>query len=86
MWFNYNNKVLALCNEWYNNTWKAKCADQPTLELLIKEDFKSIRICKLPIEYVYINSLPNGQEPYVKVKNPVITHFQASRTTRRGIL
>ena len=86
MWFNYNEKVLALCKKWHQNTWNAKCADQLTMEYLVKNDFKSIRICKLPIEYCYINSLPGDKPPYVIVNNPVITHFQASRLARRGIL
>jgi len=84
MWLNYNDKVLALLEQWHINTWRAKCADQVTLELLMKNDFKDLRVCKLPIEYCYINSLPNGEAPYVEVKNPVITHFQASRMARRG--
>jgi len=86
MWFNYTPKVLALCNEWYKITWASKCADQTPLELLLKGDFKSIRTYELPLSYCYIHSLPGGKPPHVKVEKPVVTHFQASRTAKRGIL
>ena len=86
MWFNYNEKVVSFLEEWAKATWKAKCADQVTIEVLLKGDWKCLRICNLPIQYCYINSLPNGAPPYVQVLNPVITHFQASRIARKGIL
>ena len=86
MWFNYTEEVLALCHEWYKITWASKCADQPVIEGLLKASFNSIRVYELPLCYCYINSLPREQPVFVKLQNPVITHFQASRTTKRGIL
>jgi len=86
MWFNYTKEVLALCEEWYKVTWANKCADQIPLELALKDNFKSIRIYELPIEYCYIHTLPGEKLPHVKVDKPVIVHYQASRNCKRGIL
>lgn len=33
----------------------------------------------------YINSLPGDREPFVKVKNPIIVHYQKSRTLKKEV-
>jgi len=86
MWFNYNQDVVDLCNAWHKVCINNKCADQIPIENLLKAKFNNIRVCKLPLEYCFINSLPNGQAPFVNVKKPVITHYQASRTAKKGVL
>lgn len=86
MWFNYTEKVVAFLEEWSEATLKAQCADQVTIEILLKGQWNDLRVCKLPLEYCYINSLPGGKPPYVEVKHPVVTHFQASRKARKGII
>jgi hypothetical protein len=86
MWFNYNPDILKLCKIWSDACQRNKCADQKPLEYLLKDTYNHIRVCKLPVEYCYITSLPNGQPPFVDVKKPVISHFQASRSAKRGVL
>jgi len=36
-------------------------------------------IYELPLSYCFIKTLPNGQEPTVKIEQPVIIHNQVSR-------
>ena len=86
MWSNYNETVIKFLEQWAAVTWRSKCADQTTIEPLIKGEYKDLRVCQLPLEYCYINSMPSGQPPFVKVNHPVITHFQASRLAKRGVL
>ena len=43
------------------------------------------QILNLPIEYCYINSMPDGREPNIKIDNPTIVHFQKSRELKRQI-
>jgi len=83
MWFNYNNTIIAMVGEWYQHCSRNPGADQPPLEYLMKNRYKHLRVLDLPLEYCYINSMPDGKEPFNKVKNPVITHYQASRTCKR---
>ena len=47
-------------------------------------DYKE-QILNLPLAYCYINSLPDGREPHVKIDNPTIIHYQSSRTLKRQI-
>jgi len=86
MWINYSKRVLDLVYEWHTVCFNSRRADQPPFEHLIKNKYKDLRVFDLPLEYCYINSMPQGGEPHVKVEKPVITHFQASREAKRGEL
>lgn len=49
------------------------------------EKLPNIKIYKLPYEYCWINSLPNGNLPKVqRPENVIIEHFQASRCMRNN--
>ena len=79
------DKVKSLCKEWYNETIRTGAWEQRGLaRTLVKR--KDIKVYDLPIEYCWITSLPNGDSPHVKCDNPVIKHYQVSRTLKRGIL
>lgn len=69
--------------------WANACIASPdTWEQLLLQNtitYFSEHIYELPIEYCYINKLPDGQDPYVKVTDPVIVHYQASRELKRFI-
>jgi len=86
LWFNYNGKVITLLKEWDTICSAHNCADQLPLESLIQNKYQHIRKFDLPLDYVYITSLPDGKEPFVKVDKPVISHYQASRSAKRGLL
>ena len=53
MWFNYNETVLEFLEQWSADTWRSRCADQTTIEMLMKGEWKKLRVCKLPLEYCY---------------------------------
>lgn len=78
-----NSKVTAFVKEWLN-----ACITIPRLgehyhfERLITENKHGLRVFELPLSYAYIASLPSGKPPHVKVDNPVIVHYQASRKYR----
>jgi len=60
--------------------------DQQVLQNLLNKEFPDIKIYKLPYEYCWINSMPNGNKPFVKKpNNVVIEHFQVSRDLRNKI-
>jgi len=84
MWFNSSYKVAEMVSKWYMHCSNNPGADQPPLEHLMSNQFQHLRVFDLPLEYCYINTMPNGNEPFVKLDNPVITHYQASRSTRKA--
>lgn len=79
-----NKKVKKLVEDWFfeaNNTdiWEQKVLAQ------LLEKRSDIKIYNLPLEYCYIASLPDGQEPHIKLDNIVIKHFNVSRKYKRKI-
>ncbi len=82
LYFNYNEKVLKLVNKWIENHKINPHLPQSILGKIIKES-KDIKFYKLPLEYCYIKTLPNGKEPLVKL-SPIILHHQVSRKYRYG--
>jgi len=78
-----NDKIKDLCKEWAKQVKESGEWEQKVLQRLINK--RDIKVYPLPIEYCYIATLPNGKEPKVEVKKPIITHFQASRKCKRLI-
>lgn len=78
-----NERIKSLVAEWYKRAKTTSVWEQKILEQLLKER-PDIKVFQLPVEYCYIKTLPNGQEPVVKVK-PVILHHQMSREMKRTI-
>lgn len=83
MFFRNNDKVKALCREWYDlakntNEWEQKVLAKILL------DKPDIKVYNLPIEYCFLNSRPGGKEPLIDCE-PVITHYQVSREMKRKI-
>jgi hypothetical protein len=79
-----NIETKEVVGEWYHRAMNSSIWEQKCLEAIIKE--KNIPIYELPLEYCYINSLPGNKEPFIKIDNPVIKHFQASRKYRKLII
>jgi hypothetical protein len=76
-------QMKDLAAKWYNlasdySTWEQKCLDK-----VIKE--MNIKVFPLPIEYCWIQSLPDGSGPFIKCDNKVVVHFQSSRKYKRLI-
>jgi len=76
MWFRNNQKIRELCKEWYKKAMKTNNWEQKVLQEIISN--YNLKIYTLPIEYSYINTLPNGNRPLIKC-DPVIIHYQKSR-------
>lgn len=81
MYFRNRQIVKDLCAEWYAKAEDGNCWEQKILENIIRK--YPLKIYDLPISYCYIQTLPRGQEPYVKVELPVIIHHQVSRLLKR---
>lgn len=80
-----NKKVKEMCQQWYNMAMGVQEWEQKCLERLIKQN-SDIKVYKLPIDYTYIATLPDGSSPRVKVPNPIVIHHQASRRLKKRIL
>lgn len=83
MWIKNSEKMRQFVKEWYlladtTEMWEQKC-----LARLI-ETKKDLKTLPLPVEYCYIDSLPDGKEPLVKCE-PIILHHQASRKLKKQI-
>jgi hypothetical protein len=87
MWINSNIATRTMIAAWAKHCSANPGADQPPLEYLMNHQYNNLRIFELPLEYVWIDSLPNGDKPHVKPNGEVIIrHFQASRECKRKIL
>jgi len=83
MMFRNRPEVKKLCEEWYKKANETQQWEQQVLEKIIKN--YNLKVYELPIEYIYIDTLPNGSKPKVSDENVVIRHFQASREWKRKI-
>jgi len=72
-----------LVDDWIKETGIDK-PQQKVLQKIIERD--KIKVFELPLSYCYIETLPNGQKPNIKIENPVISHYQASRKTKNNRL
>lgn len=80
MVFRYNDRVLGLLDEWYQRAVETKVWEQKVLQQCI--GYHDLKKVILPLEYCFINSLPNGKQPHVSC-DPVIAHYQVSRYAKR---
>lgn len=85
MWIRNNDKMKAFVKEWYVRAETAGIWEQKILSQLLEERKDDIKIFPLPLEYCYIATLPDGKEPNIKIENPVIIHFQASRKLKKQL-
>lgn len=76
MFFRNNEKVHALCKEWYHMSLESYEWEQKVLQNIISNH--KLNIYELPLEYCYMKTRPGGLEPLVKL-DPVILHHQVSR-------
>jgi len=85
MFFKNCPKVIELVKIWKTKCDQSYrrngCTEQYILNEMLKDN-KDITVFNLPRTYCYINSLPNGNKPFIPLINPVIEHFQESRKHR----
>jgi len=84
MIFRNTANIQALCQEWYELAKTTPIWEQKVLAQIISK-YSQIKTYHLGIEYCYMTSLPDGREPRVQCQ-PVVKHYQASRTLKREIL
>ncbi len=77
LYFKNNEKIKILVDKWIELS-KTISPDQKSLEFAIKT-YNNINTIILPREYCYIETLPDGNKPFLIVENPIISHYQASR-------
>lgn len=76
MMFRYNNKVLAICNDYIQKCKDSSKMEQRVLQEVI-ENKEDIKIYQLPVEYCAVPKHDNKLPDYIK--EPVILHHQVSR-------
>jgi len=80
IYLTYNDKVLELLDRWIKrNSEGVPISEQHNLELSITDE----EVFLFPHEYCKIDNTPYQWNPILHVEDPVIEHFQASRTHRR---
>src|SRR3990167_2085091 len=81
-----NEKIKKLVEEWYFEANNYDMWEQKALAKVLERS-NNINIYPLPIEYIWINTLPNGTLPKLKPEGKIfIEHFQASRKYRKKII
>lgn len=83
LWLKNCSETKNLLLDWIDRVEKSTLWEQKVLHQIIKE--KNIQIFELPLDYCYINSLPNGNEPFIKLSKPIIKHNQVSRKLKSQI-
>uniref|UniRef100_A0A6M3KGG2 Putative nucleotide-diphospho-sugar transferase n=1 Tax=viral metagenome TaxID=1070528 RepID=A0A6M3KGG2_9ZZZZ len=83
MFLRNNDKIKELCKQWYDRANNNHEWEQKSLASVIVNS--EVKIFSLPLSYCYIKTLPSGEEPIVKIDNPTIVHFQASRRYKKVI-
>lgn len=79
-----NDKMKKIMNEWIDiNKKNPKIFDQDTLYTVLKNNFQKLDIQRLSLIYCKINGSKNSV--HKKIKNPVISHNQASRKLKGKI-
>jgi len=81
---NNRENVIKLVTQWRDEAQKVNEWEQKTLARIL-ENNKEIKVFELPLEYIYIKTLPDGRDPIVKIENPIIVHHQVSRYLKKVV-
>jgi hypothetical protein len=76
------SRIVDMLSIWSQESVLTRMWEQKVLQRVLG-DFFDIKVYHLPLDYCYIKTLPQGQEPYVKIEHPVIAHHQVSRQLKR---
>ena len=83
IWLRNNEKMRNIVKLWYEKAIQYNSWEQKVLAEVLEQ--QKIKIFELPIEYCFLNTLPDGSSPKVQCDKIVIKHFQASRKYKRLI-
>jgi len=79
-----NEKMKKIMYEWIEiNKKNPKTYDQDTLYTILKRNFQEIEIQRLPLKYCKING--SRCSSHNRIKDPFISHNQASRKYKRKV-
>jgi len=81
LWLKNCDEIKDMCWKWLAGAQSARW-EQQALEKII-EGTHNLNVYELPLDYIYITTLPQGQKPHVIIENPIITHHQVSRVFKR---
>jgi len=78
-----NEKTLHFCNLWekLSKGGGKLITDQNTIKKAL--DLMGEPIYELPLDYNYIDTLPNGKKPLITCERPIIETYQISRITNK---
>jgi len=84
LWIRNCERSKEIIREWIDECAKTKNWEQRVLEqVLFKNNEK---VFQLPVEYCWIKTLPNGNDPYVKPVGKIfVRHNQVSRELKKQI-
>ena len=78
--------MIPFMNEWIERSVTAGKNHRHVLDEMIKERInKDLNLFLIPRDYCYIVTKPDGSQPAVPIKEPVIVHTQASRQARHNL-
>jgi hypothetical protein len=78
-----NEEARQVVLQWIEQCKNTRQWEQQVLHNIIVN--RGIKTYELPIEYCYIKTMPNGEEPKVKVEKPIIVHNQVSRRIKNMV-
>ena len=81
MWLRNCDRVKDICQKWSDDAIKVGDWEQAALARVLKKEHANIY--EIPLEYIYINSMPDGKAPNVKIEDPYIVHHQVSRKLKK---
>lgn len=84
MFLRNNERIKDLVYHWKDEAERTQEWEQKVLQRVLKQHI-DVNVYELPLSYCYINTLPNGLEPPIKIKEPVIVHYQVSRYLKKKI-
>lgn len=84
MFLRNNDKVKRLVKDWLTVSQRYQIVEQQCLEAVLKYH-PDIKVLELPIEYIWIKTLPDGSLPKVKCDKPIVVHNQISRKIKKLI-
>jgi len=77
-------RAREIVDKWVGECYNSGIWEQKILQIVLKD--MNVPIFELPIEYCYMKTMPNGLEPFIRVKDPVIVHHQLSRSLKKVIV
>jgi hypothetical protein len=80
-YYKNSSSMLIFIDEWIQRSVKVGKNHRHVLDEMIKEQ-KDKNIFLIPRDYCYITTKPDGTQPTIPLKDPIIAHFQASRQAR----